>query len=435
MLWIWWAGCELLGGGGSSAEACRECLLGDGSGEYGWCGATQECVRFAEEDCEYGLARFDSECEQPQRFRPTRLPVDCRRESHAEEPECQRVQDVPVSTFGDGLSLDGYDLGGGFIDGDHLILAYSCPVFCFLEQSGVLSIDLQTGDRTLLSGRYEDTFQGLQEVGSGELPTSLDTVQLAPDGSLIALDNLSDAAEIYRIDPDSGDREVIYQQERLDAGEDAVCSFDGYPLYVGWELSDSMTNLVVGEDETLWLNAGLFNDGQQDVGIQALVALHDRSCEVVTAYSYIFPADIGVGGGAALNDPLPWLVRDGDRILAVPDWRRVLAIDLQSGQRSLLSVNDEDSPLGEGPRLGDEYAVLAPDGALMTDGPEVPAGFVRVDLETGDREHFGALAGPFTFADTGPMFPHPTLEGVYIIAWQGLVLFEPETGNSNVLSR
>ncbi|MEQ1500960.1 MAG: hypothetical protein ABMB14_01955, partial [Myxococcota bacterium] len=417
----------------TSLDTCEVCA---DLSEHGWCAASSTCGPIDGSACAWGLMEYDGDCDDPQRFVESVLPVDCRHPLNAEDPRCERVQDLASGTFGSGPSLDWIDVGGGFVDGGRLLVTYASS--SSIDASGVLAVDLATGDRTIVSGRYEDVLQGIVEVGAGPFPSDLSDVQRGPDGMWYALDSSVSGAEIYRIDPASGARTVIYEQRKLDAYGAPICQVGGYGLDVGWSIpsspQDGSANLVVGPDGTLYLRGARGGTPSELLGIKGVVALRDGGCRVVTAYSIERPLDLGVGAGPAMADDYPWLVLDGDRILAATGWTQLQSIDLATGQRTAVSSSDPDALLGVGPDLGDDFAVLGADGALWTAGPYTEE-FVRVDLTTGDRAEYAMIGGPYTFADDGPMIPHPDLPGVFLVMYEGVSLVEPATGNSNVLSR
>lgn len=444
MVWLsWLASCALLG-----KEAPADCNSCADLFENAYCVANSSCVPvrcdstgicLPEEAgaCAWGLLLSDEECEDPQQWEKTALPVDCRGPLHRDDPRCANPYDLEPNTIGDGLNIDSLELNGGFIDRDGGRVVVSTSG---IDSSAVISIDLETGDREILSGRIFDDLLGPVEVGRGELPTSLGDVQRDPsDGSWIALDTSVGGAEIYRIDPETGDRSVLYEQGLL-GSEEAVCRLDGYGLLVGWEVpilpQEGTANLVVGEDGTIWVRASRAGSGSEDLGIEGIVALRGGSCDVLTAYSAEYPFEIGVGDGPAVPDYYSWLVRDGERLLAIPSSYVLHAIDLASGARTTLSSADTSAPVGDGPELGSDCAVLSADGqTLWTAGPYAD-GVVGVDVESGERGGYPSRSTPAEATDLEVLLLDPDLDDVLIVLSDGVALrYEPKTGNSNLLAR
>jgi hypothetical protein len=88
----------------------------------------------------------------------TALPFDCREEN--DEARCERFDDVEAQTIGSGVSLANGtgSLSGGFVDAANVRLVLAA--FDYTEQGYVLAVDLDTGDRTLVSGAAHDPRTG-----------------------------------------------------------------------------------------------------------------------------------------------------------------------------------------------------------------------------------------------------------------------------------
>ena len=74
-------------------------------------------------------------------------------------------------------------------------------------------------------------------------------------------------------------------------------------------------------------------------------------------------------------------------------------------------------------------------GCSIWGGFDTFGGSVRVDLANGNRTLLTHQVGTRGSTDKGPMLLYPDLPGVLIVARDGFVLFEPATGNRNVLAR
>lgn len=443
------AGSTSTGDGTSSGpkDVCGNCA--DSKKPY-FCFATEQCGAKDGSDCPYGVVDRGAECENPQVPEQTNLPFDCRHPRAQDDPRCEAYGNLGTP-IGAGFDVERYQMGDGFVDtaNNRLVLTFNC-LLCPDEDTGVLAIDLDTGDRTLLSGHYNDTLDGAVEVGAGEQPSSLDAVKVLPNGKWVALDNIAGEAEIYEIDPATGDRTVLYTQEQLvgditsdGEGGSGVCKVDGWvSLGVGHnhattEATGAATTLLVGADGTLYLRAERFGTPTQDLNIAAIVGLKDGACSIVTLWSGDVPA-VNVGTGPDIFFPYNWLIDDGDRILAQRGSFLLHAIDKATGNRSIVSAAIEGSERGSGPELGDSYALLSTDGAtLHTVGSEIGEGMVDVTLATGDRVPHGFLAldNVGAFRTRGPIFPYPKIPGVFMIAPEGgVILYEPRTGNFNNFS-
>jgi hypothetical protein len=295
-----------------------------------------------------------------------------------------------------------------------------------------------------LSGSYEDPLDGVVTVGAGQLPLSLDDVQVAPNGQWLALDSSSAGSEIHAIDPVSGDRTVVYAQAALagttaaDGDGPGICKIDGLSLQVAGHVpttpNTGAANFVVAADGTIYARA---SRGTNE--LEGVVALKDGACTVLSLYSAAQVEAFNVAGGPSVNTYYAWLVEDGDRLLSASSQVHLHAIAKATGARSTVSAHNPDGMLGSGPMLGDDYAVLSGDGAtLFTTGPDTEGGVVAVELATGDRTLFPRVKidSAATAASKGPLELHPTLDGVLIVAPEGgLMFFEPATGNYMNFSR
>ncbi|HEY1960757.1 MAG TPA: hypothetical protein VGH28_34335 [Polyangiaceae bacterium] len=353
---------------------------------------------------------------------PTSLSVDCR--ASASDLRCVPLASSKTHSVGKGPNGDGYRYGGGFVDSaqGRIVLGFACPT-CSDKDSGIMAIDLATGDRTLLSGTVNDAVSGIAHVGAGDDFTNVGDVQLAPGGKWWVLDTESFGAAIDEVDPATGDRTPLYTQSDLD-GETGICTSMGLGLNVGEQganaaSGDGLANLVVHPDGKIYLRASQPYDLMfQEIDLQAIVELDQRACRVVSTFNG--------------KDPYGWLADDGTALVTNVGHDTLDSIDIASGTVTTISST--------GPTFGGACNAIAPgdETVLTTSGTDGPAwALVSIDRASGDRTSLVATAGPQTPDGTGAIvFVHPTLPGVYVMAGVGLItLFEPSTGNSAYLSR
>ncbi len=177
---------------------------------------------------------------------------------------------------------------------------------------------------------------------------------------------------------------------------------------------------------------------QGALDVEGIVGIKNGVCRVVSAYSSSMPDEHNVGSGPSIRDYSGWLIWHEGRILAVQYSRQLLSIDATTGDRTIVSSTESGVLIGEGDtEIGTNYAALSAEGThLYTTGPHLDRGVVRVDLATGERIFYPERSGPNGYgAKHGPIFSHPTLKGVLVIAAPGWVLlFDPTSGNSINLS-
>jgi hypothetical protein len=421
---------------GGALAACQVCK---GTG-HDWCSASQTCID-ATAACDYGqIGAFDA-CGDPRLVRPSALPVDCR---NPNQTDVRCDVNAPPRSVGSGPNDNFYSYGGGFLDpaNHRLVVAFACDI-CSANDTGVMGVDLVTGDRTLLSGVVQDPLTGAQHAGTGDALTSVDDVQRAPNGMWWELDSISDAAMLHEIDPATGDRTVLYTPEQLGLATSS-CTLQGRPLQVGGDgrVFGRPANMVIHPDRKIYLTADRSFDtspGQPEIDVAAIVELDGAACRVVTAFS---PKDstLAIGSGPGIYDSYGWLTERNGALVSDLASQYLHAIDIATGNRTMLASADPDALLGTGGKFGGGFTALAADGntVLVTGNSETEAfgGIVAIDLRTGDRTTNAPDAGPQLNAKAANMLPHPTLENVYVMPGQGMItLYEPATGNSIYLSR
>src|SRR5438552_14783664 len=89
------------------------------------------------------------------------LAVDCAKAE--KDPRCGRVSWAKGGTIGAGPAVNGGQgfpsIGDGFIDGNRLVAAVELGGQ-FDDNGAIMSFDLTSGDRTILSGKMEDLAKG-----------------------------------------------------------------------------------------------------------------------------------------------------------------------------------------------------------------------------------------------------------------------------------
>lgn len=431
-------------GGGTPGEmdvgACMACA---DITTHAWCAASSSCQGI-DDDCAYGALTLDHECEEPQLFQPTKLALDCRKKENADDPKCGDTTSVKPRTIGKGAMDDFYAFGGGFIDAanNRLVVAFSCDI-CSGKDSGIMGIDLTTGDRTLISGKLNDTLNGIMTKGSGDTFTSIDDVEVAPNGKWWVLDSASGGAMIFEVDPATGNRVDLYTQAQLDR-DTGICKLAGKGFAVGYgsnsnSFTSGLANMVVASDGTIYIRGGdAFDTQQNEVDWYGIAALKDQTCTIVSAYSGKNDS-LTVGQGPTFSEMLNWLGRTPDgKLVAGRSNYYLYAIDPATGDRTMISSADMGAQLGAGGLMGDSFVTSTADGkTLYTVGKfntETYGGATAVDVATGDRTVLAPTGGPQLNGDEGLMVPYQ--DGIYVMASLGMVtLFEPASGNSMFLSR
>ncbi|MBV9949092.1 MAG: hypothetical protein JOZ69_19745, partial [Myxococcales bacterium] len=162
------------------------------------------------------------------------LLLDCTRTANASDPRCTGPSCAFAGTLGAGPILgcsSGFpEIRFGFVDpaAGRLVVAVEMGVQSDAN-GGVFSVDLRSGDRTLLSGQYQDPATGTVARGTGPDLGGVWDVEAAPDGSWLALvaKGSTDNRQIVRVDPATGNRVLVDDFSTLDCGG-GICVTPGY---------------------------------------------------------------------------------------------------------------------------------------------------------------------------------------------------------------
>lgn len=434
------------GGGGYQGPCaqytdCASCT--DAVDECEWCAGS--CVgappydseEVAGASCEWGWAASSYVCTDLDgiRIQPTTLEMDCRAVANNEEPRCQRSEQVTPGSIGSGPAFpaDSGSLYGGFVDAANHRLVVGALTSSGASHGSIWSVDLASGSRTLISGTIVDPIQGEISRGSGAAlgPNVVDVEPLSGT-QWIAWSMESSSPKVFRVDADTGNRTAI------EIPESAPCPHPADPelnyRLASFGSSTDPFSIAIGANGTVYLPAG-DADGQStgDVGIAAVSP--SGACSLVTLGSV--EASRRIGGGPAADSGYRGVVLDGGTLYAVARSGQLHAVDIASGNRTLIS---EEGILGEGPGLDTDLITLV-DGTIWTSGDSSSYDTgVRVDVDpaNGARTARFAFDGPVQGSEGQAYFmaPHPTLAGVSVIALQtSIVLFEASSGNSMILSR
>jgi hypothetical protein len=332
---------------------------------------------------------------------------DCIDRRNAADPRCLSYPDVLPGTIGAGPPFI-LTPKGGFIEGRTMVVALD-PV----DTPGYLfSIDLDTGDRTLVSGDYEDPRSGPRTVGAGPPLVRPVDVELGPDGWCVLTGD-----GIVRVDPASGDRALVRPFS-------ACMSPDGpYQIWLsGFTMDESGTAYVA----TINVRTGN--------GIVAMSS--DGSCR--TASWSAFPGYPNIGSGPTGGTESFSGLTHYEGFLYATDFlsEALYRIDPASGDRIRVSSSYDGQPIGGGDELlVNGYLAFPGGGRVYTTGNGYgDRAVTEVELESGTRRTARVVAGPlFDAYQPGPsivMHGSATILGID----EGLVVFEPETGNSYTLS-
>ena len=290
-----------------------------------------------------------------------------------------------------------------------LIVIYNRP-----STQAVVRVHPLTGDRTVISGCVDD--RCIDRIGDGARFAGRRAMAVAPDGALAVTDTRRRG--VLRIDPESGDRTLITGcLDGACAEQAGIGQALGFPTAVTFRPNGAMIvvdqsrgDIIVVNPETGDRNAffGLRHRGPpfslpnaiamldaqtfvvSDADFGALLEVDARTGDRVKISGCLdFRCTEQIGGGPPLSAPIA-ISANSDQGLFVVDESldAVLRVDSQTGDRSIVSgCRDSEcsTQVGEGPQMRLPSAVAtAADGTLVVATQGLRA-VVQIDRQTGDR--------------------------------------------------
>ncbi|MFT5583387.1 MAG: hypothetical protein ACI9VR_000965 [Cognaticolwellia sp.] len=288
---------------------------------------------------------------------PTSLDEDCRclatfGASTNYPLECQDSGSALANgaEFGEGPKL--WEMGARIRGGDlwedrgEIITAVSNGS----NQTGfVLALDIETGDRRIVSGAYLDSATGITEVGSGGFWLEPSYALRGPDDMLYVYANgtrYDDAIsgqdvinEIWRVDPDSGDRELVWQHKLKNPDPSSpygICENGVLDNQRPLQLMLEGGAFEVAEDGAFFI--GNIRNGSPMPGVGFIeISADGSSCRVVSMNQGLAGNEYenGVGGGMDFGLAVETINHVNGELL-VMDNNNLLRVDRETGDRERL---------------------------------------------------------------------------------------------------
>ncbi|MFT5358718.1 MAG: hypothetical protein ACI9KE_005957, partial [Polyangiales bacterium] len=282
-------------------------------------------------------------------------------------------------------------LNGGVIVGRELFVGADWSSGTRVDQGFVFAIHLDTGNRRIVSGGYNDAASGFVETGSGPSLHKVTDVKRGVDGNLYVLSvpPVTTDLEIVRIDPSSGNRTRIWRAR--DAAFGQCASGDTSRISVTYH--DRVFGLSPsGQFYLAFRGAGPYSEGVGLVRIEA----DGASCGFVTrsgAAALNAHAANPVGGGWDLDRGFyAGLVEQAGQLYVLNDvYKALFRIDVATGNRTRVSsAATSYGILGGGPinfgGIGQRWLTWDESRSLMwTTGTINYRSMVAIDTSSGER--------------------------------------------------
>lgn len=352
------------------------------------------------------------------------FPIDCSATANQMTPRCARPSLVPAGTLGEGpatVNPGSGNLHGGFIDGARLIaaVAYSgAPATGY-----VLAVDLATGNRTMVSGYYNDPANGRVMMGAGPDWGTVHDVQRGPDG-FYAITSVG----VYRVDPANGMRTLV-----IDHANTATRCTVGTTRAI-----PRKDELAVGPDKSIYL---ALSNSPAGTGT-GLVAVKAGVCRIVSLGGG--PTGSAVGSGATMTSGYFRSIRFHEaKIWAVEfQSQSLMTIDPANGARVRVSASG-GTPVGTGDAdVGVGWFGFEPAGTGVVytteyDGLNRQLNLAMIDPNNGNRRLLALKSGPANKggATYPPLWVHPTQEWLVVGLDNSIIAVDIGTGQSYTLSR
>lgn len=334
--------------------------------------------------------------------------VDC--QTYPSDPKCVPWAQANPGSVGDGIGLSSDTTAmGGFVEGDHVVVAVRG-----LAGSAIITVALDSGDRTLVSGSIKDAWTSLQTRGAGPLSSFIDVdpnpaggwVAVAGDGSVIA------------IDPTTGDRSLSMQLQQMS------CE--------GWSGLDPAVDYGVAVDASGAVLVGVSNQS----GTYGIVRATPSGCTMV---SFAGPQpETTRGSGPEFAYGLWGLTLFEDAVWIASPERSVMRVELATGDRSW--VTKVNPPVGSGSNDNAFEALTHHEGDVWTGAIHGLLRLMKIDPVTHNREAYYATSGPASAVPQSmspysvTLLSHP-VEDLLIVLTDTMMLYDVHTGDSNYLSR
>jgi hypothetical protein len=310
------------------------------------------------------------------------------------------------------------EIGAGFVEGTTLYVASTsgvenqyegCDHMCAI--SAIYKVDLLTGNRSIVSGYYQDPRSGVKVTGAGPYWGPATQVVRGTDGLLYAHVFGSDsgaARKIFRIAA-NGDRTEVWSSKT------EVCSIPSGNIF------NYDRGIAVGPGNLFYV---VGNDSQSHAAV-AKIDIASKKCTVFSV-----AGDKALGSGASAVSNFRGVSVQGSKLYTESYNETLMAVNIQNGAREVVTKSGGGGAFGSGDKIGVDWNLPA-GGNVWTFGNQ-SRDPVKVNLESGDRESVDV----FGAAVSAQLIPYGITNNVLVGGYQRSVyLVDLATGGSQVISR
>jgi hypothetical protein len=351
--------------------------------------------------------------------------VPCPEYPQSKDPKCKQAPEK--RTVGAGVAFpdsatDGVtaSLQGGFIDAanNRLVLAAAGVLLEGKKFGAVFTVDLATGNRTVLSGLILDPSEGPKRFGKGpELVGQNMSIAPGPDGFYVTA---SDIKGIIKIDPATGDRSLAVDFAA--------------PAFASGPCSSQTSNLTLAPNGKIyrsWVNIKI------GAGIVEMTPGPSPTCRALLNRD-----DAAVGSGAKPNDPWDVMYSAGKVWVLDKRGAALFAVDPATSVSRKVSSGSGDPGSGDkcfgidGSSMNDQVVWTFTDGSStgIACNPSQP-GAVIVDTADGKRTGVKKLAdGPTDSYRAVVALPGQKTKALFL-AGAAVYIYDSERSLMNIVSR
>jgi hypothetical protein len=358
--------------------------------------------------------------------------VDCVSPDNLEDAKCTKRIDASAAKVGSGPRFANFsggtnDVRLGFLSGSLLTVAIETG--SNTDDKGVIgTVDIVTGERKVLSGKYEDPAEGTVSVGEGPTLNEVFGVTHSKSGKLLAtVKHKATDYGIVSIDPANGNRTEVLTFE----GSRAPCDGLGEGLE-GDVLFAHRSGLAEGPDGELYVHFS------KDLGSGIARIDADKKCKVLTYTSSDPNQNVGEGANVPNSEYNNLTLHDGFIWSTLFVGESVLKIDIKTGKRTKISSSFGGGSIGEGPKLGTQSIGFDGDKVWTAgDGQDINIVFIDT-ADEGKRTLLSesVAGGPLVSSVSGTpgLWPVPGTRFIVTEVGNAIVVFDPQNNNSNVIS-